>query len=350
MREPPKHRGRDQPLVSVVVPTRNRREILQRCMEALASQSHGSYEVIVVDDGSTDDTPDFVQRFCTEHPELNIRYLRSDVHVGANPSRNLGVREARGEFVAFTDSDCIAEPDWLERLLRGFVGDGVGAVVGLVEDPEPANVYELAFKGTHRVAGSGRAHRLIGGNMCVRRDLLLRYMLDEDRAGAPAKTDAATAPTVSGRGDEEGLYLMLKAAGHEQLTVPDAVVFHEHHYTRKSFFQQAFRGGRSAARLVYKYYLPPRLDLLPFLLTYITIPLILVHRWLAIAPLFFFAAALAAIAYNDLCRKAKTIGETLRSFPVLVAYYHVRLVGYVIESIRLRLAKHGITRHRFRRP
>ena len=208
---------------------------------------------------------------------------------------------------------------------------------------------ELFLKATpHRVAGPGKAHRLVGGNMCVRRDLLLRYKMDEDRAAPATNADGTIGVTSSGRGDEEGLYLMLRAAGYEQRAVPDAVVLHEHRYTRRSFFKQAFRGGRSAARLVYKYYLPPRLDLLPFMLSYLTFPLIILHHWLVAVPAFFFAGALAAILYNDLFRKGKTIGETARSFPILLTYYHVRLVGYVIEAVRLRLGMHDLTRRRLR--
>lgn len=348
MTEGSQQQGTVPPLVSVVVPTCNRREILQRCVEALATQTHPNYEVLVVDDCSTDDTPEFMQRFIAGHPDLNIRYLRNETHAGANRSRNRGVREAQGEFVAFEDSDCVAQPDWLEKLLCGLTSDRVAAVVGLVKDPKPSNIYELTFKGTHRVAGPGKAHRLVACNLCVRRDLLHKYMLDEDRATHATNPDGTIDVTVSGRGDEEGLYLMLRAAGYEQRAVPDAVVLHEHHYTRRSFFKQAFRGGRSAARLVYKYYLPPRLDMLPFMLTYLTLPLIIFHHWLAAVPAFFFAGALAAITYNDLFRKGKTIGETVRSFPMLLSYYHVRLVGYVIEATCLRLGLHELTRQRLR--
>ena len=97
---------------------------------------------------------------------------------------------------------------------------------------------------------------------------------------------------------------------------------------------------------MYKYYLPHRLDLLPFMCTYLTLLLVAVQPWLAIVPAFFFAAALAAITYNDLVRKGKTLAETIRSFPVLLLYYHLRLAGYVLETLRLRLGKGGLKRVR----
>ncbi len=334
------------PLVSVVIPSCNRSEILARCLDALARQTYANIEIIVVDDCSEDDTPTLLREFAERHPELRFQALRNERRGGANPSRNRGIQAARGEFVAFLDNDCIAEPDWLEKLMRGFTGDRVAAVTGLVVDPPPTNIYELTFKGTHRLGRAGPAHRLTAANMCVRRELLLKYRLDEDRA-APAPTrDGRADVTVSGRGDEEGLFLLLRAAGCEQRVAPDAVVLHEHPMDRRSFYRQAFRGGRSAARLVYKYYLPQRLDMLPFLLAYVTLPLALIHPWLFAVPVFFFAGALAAITYNDLFRKGKTVGETVKSFPLLLLYYHVRLVGYVLETLRLRLTRHGLKRVR----
>ncbi|MFH1417329.1 MAG: glycosyltransferase family A protein [Planctomycetota bacterium] len=321
----------EPPQVSVVIPTCDRRGVLARCLSSLVSQTHASFEIIVVDDGSVDDTPVFLQAFADEHPGLRFCWLRNEERLGANPSRNRGIREAAGEFVAFIDSDCAAAEDWLERLMHGFSSERVGAVTGLVRDPLPTNIYELTFKGTHRLGRPGAARRLVGGNMCIRRELLLEYPLDED---------------LKHSCDEEGVFLRLRAGGYEQRVVPEAVVDHEHYYTRQSFFRQARQGSESAARLVYKYYLPQRLDMLPFMLAYASLPLILADVRLAAAPGFFFAAALAAIAYNDLFRKGKTIGETLRSFPVLLAYYHVRLCGYIVETIRLRLCRHGLRRVR----
>ena len=321
----------ESPPVSIVVPSYNRLDILPRCLEAITQQTFGDFEVIVVDDGSSDGTPEFLARFEAEHPDLRFRWLVNERNMGSNRSRNRGIREARGEFVAFLDSDSIAPPDWLERVIRAFASERVGAVTGMVDNPPPSNIYELAYRGTNRVHGAPFADRLVGCNMCIRRRLLLEYPLDED---------------LSYGCDEEGIYMRLRAAGYEQRLVGDAVVRHEHYFTRRSLFKHAYRGGKATAWLVYKYYLPQRLDMLPFMLAYVTMPLVLIDLWLGFVPLLFFAGALAAITYNDLFRKRKTVGETLRSFPVLVAYYHVRLFAYVTESIRLYFGKHDIQRER----
>ena len=157
--------------------------------------------------------------------------------------------------------------------------------------------------------------------MAVRRRLLLELKWHED---------------MLGRCDEEGLFLMLRARGYEVAGVADAIVDHEHHYNRRTFYEQAFQGGRAVARLVYKYSLHHRIDLAGFLLAYLSLPLVLLDSRLAMVPAALGIAALAAISYNDLFLKGKTIRETLRSFPILLAYYHVRLAGYVLELVRLR--------------
>lgn len=342
--EPGTGESTEAPRVSIVIPTCNRARPLMRCLESVASQSHDNYEVVVVDDGSRDSTPADLQRFQAEHPELPMTILVNETNTGANPSRNRAVGACSGQLVAFLDDDCIAAQNWLGQLVRPFADPHVAAVAGMVESSPPGNVFELTLKGKHRVAGRRYPNRLVGTNMCVRRSLLLQFLFDEDRADATAVHRGVPDASVSARSDEEGLYLSLKRAGHAQRIAPGARVVHEHPCDSRTFFRYAYRSGKAAARLVYKYRLMPRLDMLPLMLAYGSLPLIAAHRNLAIVPGVFFAAALAAIVYNDLARKKKKLWETLVTFPLLLAYYHLRLVGYVGESIRLRVAKHGIRR------
>ncbi len=325
------------PRASVVIPSRNRSKAIGRCLEALARQETLDFEVLVVDDASTDDTPETVAAFAAANPEVPTRHLRQAVCRGANAARNRGVSEARAEIVAFLDDDCEPAPDWLDRLLTGFAGPKVASVTGGVLQAPARNVFEGAYGGAHRVHGkAGPAPRLVGCNMAVRKDLLERFGFDEDRARADGVT------SVSGRGDEEGLYLLLRAAGLEQRLVPDAVVLHDHPLTGRSFLRQAWRGGRSAARLVYKFHLPPRLDMLPFLVALVAlVPGLTLglrgHRWGLWIPAGFAAVGAAAVAYNELFRKGKSPWALVVTAPAIAAYYALRVAGYVTEAMRLRL-------------
>lgn len=331
------------PLVSVVIPTCDRSDQITTCLEALALQIYDPIEVIVVDDHSADDTPQALERLAELHPRLNLIVICNEQNLGANPSRNRGVESSSGEFIAFLDSDCVPNEDWLATLMTGFTGKDVAAVTGLVEDPPPGNVWELAFRGTHRLATAGPAHRLVGGNMCVRREQLLQFGWDENRLDRAADSTGRPDVTTSGGCDEEGLFLKLRAAGYAQHVVPEAVVLHEHGYDRRSFFRQAWRGGRSAATLVYTYQLAHRLDLLPFILAWATLlgglPIALLTDWwwLLAIPVFFFTGGVAAICYNEVSRKGKSIGQLAMLLPVMLLYYQVRLLAYVLQTIRLML-------------
>src|SRR2546423_4207134 len=110
------------PKVSVVVASYNGERTLKACLESLARLNYPDCEVILVDDGSTDSTPEIAKEF------PRVRSLRQDHH-GLSVARDTGIAAATGEIVAFTDSDCRADEDWLYYmvgdLLNGeFVGMG----------------------------------------------------------------------------------------------------------------------------------------------------------------------------------------------------------------------------------
>jgi GT2 family glycosyltransferase len=334
----------------VIVPTCNRSARVRQCLRAVANQGFRDFEVIVVDDGSTDDTPSILRRLAAQLADTKLSVLRNETTLGANPARLRGVEACRGEILVFLDDDCIPRPEWLERLLVPLIDPDVAAATGMVLDPEPRNVFELAFKGTHRVGRPGPAGRIVMGNLAVRRAPFLECGLDLDRATVARDREGKVDLTVSGRGDEEGLYLRLRARGHRVHAAPAAVVLHEASHTATTFFRQAWRGGRSAARLVYKYHLPPRLDCTLWTLAWLSLALPFLHRDLAWGTAVLFGLALAAITWNDLFRKGKTLRETLRSFPALLAWYQVRTLAYLVESLRLRIFPSDIVRERLSRP
>ncbi|MGB9667721.1 MAG: glycosyltransferase family 2 protein [Thermosulfidibacteraceae bacterium] len=115
-----------EPLVSVVIPTYNRASLLIRAIESVFSQSYKNFEIIVVDDASTDNTREVVSKFLDDP---RVVYIRNEKNMGVSASRNRGIRYGRGEFVAFLDSDDY----WLRDKLRKQVeiimsDDDVGMV------------------------------------------------------------------------------------------------------------------------------------------------------------------------------------------------------------------------------
>ncbi len=148
-----------KPLVSVVIAAYNDAAHLEECLDALAAQDYGSghYEVLVVDDGSTDGTADVARE------RTGVRCFQQ-TNAGPGSARNLGVEQARGEIVAFTDSDCVPETGWLSALVSAFDsgGENLGAVggphLGHPEDPPFARRVELFLRSIGWATGYIKGH------------------------------------------------------------------------------------------------------------------------------------------------------------------------------------------------
>jgi glycosyltransferase involved in cell wall biosynthesis len=111
---------KDTKKVSIVIITRNRAEMLNQCLAALVEQTYPAddFEVLVVNDGSTDHTSDIIHRW-EDDSRLNVRGFYVD-KLGYSKARNVGVKNAHGEIISFTDDDCIPEKNWVERVVGWF--------------------------------------------------------------------------------------------------------------------------------------------------------------------------------------------------------------------------------------
>lgn len=118
--------------VSVVVPTYNNKNSLKNTIESLCNQSYSKdkYEIIVVDDGSIDSTRQLIEQE-QEKCLCNFRYFYQE-NRGPAAARNLGVRYARGDIIAFTDSDCTASYTWIEEIVKGYDNERVAGIGGVV--------------------------------------------------------------------------------------------------------------------------------------------------------------------------------------------------------------------------
>lgn len=113
------------PLVSVILPTHNRAQLVDRAIRSVLAQSYPSFELIVVDDASDDETPQLVRAF----DDPRVRYLQLESNRRAAAARNLGVEEARGDLLAFQDDDDIWLPDKLRQQVPALLAEP--AEVGL---------------------------------------------------------------------------------------------------------------------------------------------------------------------------------------------------------------------------
>ncbi len=164
-------RDRQWPRVSIVVASYNGGRTLDECLRSLMRLSYPDYEVIVIDDGSTDNTSQIVTRY-------NVRSIRTE-NRGLSAARNLGIESSTGEIVAFIDSDAYADPDWLFYLVTSLAeqeASGVGGPnLSPLDDGFVAACVDFApGNPTHVLLDDERAEHVPGCNMAFRKDALAR--------------------------------------------------------------------------------------------------------------------------------------------------------------------------------
>lgn len=121
------------PLVSTVIPVRNRPQLVVEAVASVLGQTHRPIEVVVVDDGSTDATPQALQDLHARYPDI-VRVLRHATSRGPGAGRETGMRAAAGQYVQFLDSDDLLDPTKFERQVAALEGNPEwGLVIGDVE-------------------------------------------------------------------------------------------------------------------------------------------------------------------------------------------------------------------------
>jgi GT2 family glycosyltransferase len=222
-----------RPLVSVVVPTRDRPEQLRACLAALEAQSATSFEVVVVDDGSRE--PSAVGDVVAGAP--HARLVRGSGR-GPAAARNLGVAAAAAPVVCFTDDDCRPEPGWVDAL-TARLGETTTAVAGPTLAEDGGSVYSIASQviTTHLTESSRDGDRLgfaPTSNLACGTDVLRAVPFDE------------RFPLAAG--EDRDWCLRLTAGGGRLAFEPAARVWHHQDLTAARFWRQQTRYGRGAYR------------------------------------------------------------------------------------------------------
>lgn len=198
------------------------------------------YEVVVIDDGSTDNTKETVMGLVGSTP-YSMQYIRQEKK-GISAAKNLGIAHSNGEIIVTTDDDCEFERDWLKNLLKHFENPEVGAVGGpdraMPDDPFFTRCVDYtmtSFIGTAGIRRGGnnlRAGKYYprGFNMAIRKDLLAKVGMFID----------GFAP-----GEEIELGYRIRKAGYQLCYAHDAYVWHKRRGDLRKFARQIFSRGRS---------------------------------------------------------------------------------------------------------
>jgi GT2 family glycosyltransferase len=222
------------PRVSIVVCSYNSERTMRPCLESLIDLNYPDYEVIIVNDGSTDGTLEIAEQF----PSCRII---SQPNKGLSAARNVGAEAATGEIVAYTDSDCVADPDWLTYLVAKMEENHLVACGGPNFPPPedslvPAAVAVSPGGPTHVLISDEVAEHIAGCNMAFRREVLL--------------TLGGFDPIYRAAGDDVDICWRFQDAGYTIGFSPSAIVWHFRRNTVKAYIGQQ-KGYGKAEALVY---------------------------------------------------------------------------------------------------
>jgi len=222
------------PRVSVVVCAYNAERTMDRCLASLAVLNYPDYEVIVVNDGSQDRTGEITESY-------DFCRLINQPNKGLSAARNAGAEASTGDIVAYTDSDCVADPDWLTYLVAKMEMSDLAACGGPnfpppEDDLVPAAVAVAPGGPTHVLISDEIAEHIAGCNMAFRRDVLLQL--------------GGFDPIYRAAGDDVDICWRLQDAGYTIGFSPAAVVWHFRRNTVAAYCAQQ-RGYGKAEALVY---------------------------------------------------------------------------------------------------
>ena len=147
-----------KPLISVYMPTKNRRALAQRAIESVLAQDYPKFEMVVVDDGSTDDTPAMLEDFAKAH--RNFRFIRNVQSKGAAAARNTAIENSQGELVTGIDDDDWFMPERLRIMQRAYHDHYAFICTGVIWDFGEVNGKHKRKKADHRGKIFGLAEQL----------------------------------------------------------------------------------------------------------------------------------------------------------------------------------------------
>ena len=214
-------------LASVIVAAYNAERTLARCIESILAQDFpkDEFEFIIVDNNSTDKTSEIIKHY-------PVKYLFEKKR-GPAAARNPGIAAARGKFIAFTDSDCIAKEDWLRQGIDGFKEEKTGIVSGRVLSSDPENMFERIIAERDEYNIPEDYHRqppyAIMANAFFRREVFAAIGTFDVSQICGEDLD------ICWRMQEKTDFILVRR--------PEAIVYHKHRSSLKSYFRQYFYYG-----------------------------------------------------------------------------------------------------------
>lgn len=214
--------------ISVVVPVRNGDKTLEQCLVSVLNQNFYDYEIIIVDNGSTDKTKEIIDQFLKKSAKLVYVF---EPKPGRANARNAGMAAASGEIIAMIDADCLAPSDWLKKISAPIISGKESVVTGFEKDA--VNNYwssrrqEADWRFMNAKTNNGYINHLDTKNFAIKTALLKRLRFN------PALL----------AGEDWDLYLRLRKENIKIKFLPEVLVGHCHESSFSELFSSQFIRG-----------------------------------------------------------------------------------------------------------
>lgn len=216
-------------MISVIIPTYNEKLVLEDCIESLGSQMLRDFEIVVVDDGSTDGTLGILENLAKTLP--NFKFIK-ETHKGAGAARNIGAKSARGKILVFVDSDMTFDTDFLQKITLPILE---GKTRGTFSKEEFVANWDNVWARCWNINEGWEKKRRHPENYPDNQPVF--------RAILKSEFDKVGGFTPGGYNDDWSLYQKL---GYEAENAPGAVFYHKNPASlNEAFYQAKWVGKRS---------------------------------------------------------------------------------------------------------
>ena len=242
-------RFKTKPLVSVIIGTYNRANYLEKCLDSMVEQTYANFEVIVVNGPSTDNTKGILKRY-------SFKIIQQNEKGGLSAARNIGIKEAKGEIIAFIDDDGIADKNWLDELTRLYTTTDIVSVGGKIV---PIWLSERPEWYTDRLGGylslldfSQNIEQMVfpehpyGCNMSFRKKIFKELGCFDASFGRDLSKNLLSQ-------EELDLYKRIDDKGYKTMYNPKAVVYHQIDASRltREWFKERLYWGNGVSTAVF---------------------------------------------------------------------------------------------------
>ncbi len=228
-----------KPFISIILSVYNESKTLPPCLDSLLNIDYPNYEIILVNDASTDNTLKIMRSY--EKKFKKIKAVTYKVNKGVPGARNEGMKVANGDIFVFSDGDCTFYKSWPSKLIEALEGPKVGSVGGRDRSPpnEPLikrciDYTMTSFIGTAGLRGGNvrvSKYAVTGCNFAVKRKVVEKVGMHDEK--------------IRWRGEEKEWCQRIRNAGYDIKFVPESFVLHYRRISLKNFWNQTYKSGKA---------------------------------------------------------------------------------------------------------